>query len=60
MTKCFITSGAELIGSSIVDRLISQRDNRVVVYDNFLTGQSRYIEKAKDNSNSNCSFVFSD
>ncbi|MEO1945526.1 MAG: NAD-dependent epimerase/dehydratase family protein [Candidatus Thioglobus sp.] len=50
MTKCFITGGAGFIGSSIADRLLSQGDS-VVVYDNFSTGQPRYLDKAKDNSN---------
>jgi len=41
--KYFITGGAGFIGSHIVDRLIST-GNSVVVYDNFSTGQKKFIE----------------
>jgi UDP-glucose 4-epimerase len=41
--KYFITGGAGFIGSHIVDRLIST-GNSVVVYDNFRTGQKKFIE----------------
>jgi len=41
--KYFITGGAGFIGSHIVDRLISI-GNSVVVYDNFSTGQKKFIE----------------
>lgn len=41
--KYFITGGAGFIGSNMVDRVMSDENNRVTVYDNFCSGQEGYI-----------------
>ena len=41
----FITGGAGFIGSNLADRLLSA-GHRVIVYDNFSTGQRPFIENA--------------
>ncbi len=44
--KCFVTGAAGFIGSNLVDRLL--RDGHTVVgYDNFSTGQERFLDAAR-------------
>jgi UDP-glucose 4-epimerase len=43
--KFFVTGGAGFIGSSLADRLLAD-GNSVVAYDNFSTGQDRFLEDA--------------
>ena len=45
MTTFFVTGAAGFIGSNLVDRLL-QAGHRVVAYDNFSTGQARFLEQA--------------
>ena len=44
-SKCFVTGAAGFIGSNLVDRLLAL-GHRVVGYDNFSTGQERFLESA--------------
>ncbi len=44
--KFFVSGGAGFIGSNLADRLVSQ-GHRVVAYDNFSTGQRRFLEDAR-------------
>jgi UDP-glucose 4-epimerase len=50
MTPHFITGAAGFIGSSLVDRLLRDGE-RVVGWDNFSTGQERFLEEALRNPN---------
>ncbi|MBI5648099.1 MAG: NAD-dependent epimerase/dehydratase family protein [Ignavibacteriae bacterium] len=49
----FITGGAGFIGSALADRLLAA-GHSVVVYDNFSTGQERFIEQALQHPSYRC------
>lgn len=44
--RFFVTGGAGFIGSNLVDRLLED-GHEVVAYDNFSTGQERFLERAQ-------------
>lgn len=46
MNRVFVTGGAGFIGSSLVDRLLAD-GSTVVAWDNFSTGQERFLVQAK-------------
>jgi nucleoside-diphosphate-sugar epimerase len=46
MPKILITGGAGFVPSSLADRLILDKDNFVVVVDNFLTGDKKNLQKS--------------
>jgi len=43
--QCFVTGGGGFIGSNLADRLLGDR-HQIVAYDNFSTGQRRFLETA--------------
>ncbi len=45
--KYFITGGAGFIGSNMTDRLLSEPENEVVVYDSLVTGRMEFLEEAQ-------------
>jgi UDP-glucose 4-epimerase len=47
--KMFVTGAAGFIGSSLVDQLLARGDE-VIGWDNFSTGQKRFLEEAGKNS----------
>jgi UDP-glucose 4-epimerase len=44
--KCFVTGGAGFVGSNVIDRLLDD-GNEVVCFDDFSTGQKRFLESAE-------------
>lgn len=50
MQNVFVTGAAGFIASSLIDRLLAD-GKRVIGYDNFSTGQRRFLESALTNSN---------
>lgn len=51
MTTYFITGGAGFIGSSLADRLASDKENKVIIYDNMSTGFKEFIDHFSNNNN---------
>jgi UDP-glucose 4-epimerase len=51
LNKIFVTGCAGFIGSNLVDRLIKNKNNYVIGFDNFSTGQHRFIKDALKQSN---------
>jgi UDP-glucose 4-epimerase len=47
--RAFVTGGAGFIGSSLVDRLLAE-GHETVAWDNFSTGQERFLETARTHS----------
>jgi len=44
--RCFVTGGAGFVGSNVADRLLDD-GHEVVCYDDFSTGQKRFLESAE-------------
>lgn len=51
--KYFITGGAGFIGSTMTEKLLNNSKNEVTVFDNFISGQSLFIEQHFKNKNFN-------
>lgn len=49
MRKILVTGGAGFIASALAEKLISDKENYVVVIDNFLTGRKDRLPKPADN-----------
>lgn len=49
--KFFITGGAGFIGSSLSERLASDANNFITIYDNFSSGQKEFIQFASGKNN---------
>ncbi len=49
MTKILVTGGAGFIASCLAEKLIENKDNYVVIVDNFLTGRKDRLPKPADN-----------
>ncbi len=50
--KAFITGGSGFIGSHLADRLIKE-NNKVTIFDNFSTGNKKFLEQLMSNKNLN-------
>jgi len=50
MIKILVTGGAGFIGSAIVERLITDKNNYVVIVDNLLSGNKNKIPEAPNNN----------
>jgi len=51
LTRYFVTGGAGFIGSHLTDRLLTEKDNQVTVYDNLASGAKDNIEHHIGKSN---------
>jgi UDP-glucuronate decarboxylase len=49
MINILITGGAGFIGSSLADKLLENRDYRLVVVDNLITGKQKFLPKNEPN-----------
>jgi UDP-glucose 4-epimerase len=49
--KYFVTGGAGFIGSNMVDRLLSNPDNHVTVYDNLSSGRLEFLSGHEEDPN---------